>query len=147
MTNAERIKSYTEIKPGDYVVHVHHGIGKYIGVETLEVNGTHKDYLHIRYRADDKLYVPVEQIDLIQKYVASEDREPKLHKLGGAEWKKAKAKVSSAVQDIADDLIKLYAKREAEKGHAFTPDNDDQRNFEAMFPMMKQRINYVQLLK
>lgn len=134
MTNAERIKSYTEIKPGDYVVHVHHGIGKYIGVETLEVNGTHKDYLHIRYRADDKLYVPVEQIDLIQKYVASEDREPKLHKLGGAEWKKTKAKVSSAVQDIADDLIKLYAKREAEKGHAFTPDNDDQRNFEAMFP-------------
>lgn len=133
MTNAERIKSYTEIKPGDYVVHVHHGIGKYIGVETLEVNGTHKDYLHIRYRADDKLYVPVEQIDLIQKYVASEDREPKLHKLGGAEWKKAKAKVSSAVQDIADDLIKLYAKREAEKGHAFAPDNDDQRAFEASF--------------
>ena len=103
--------------------------------------------MHIRYRADDKLYVPVEQIDLIQKYVASEDREPKLHKLGGAEWKKAKAKVSSAVQDIADDLIKLYAKREAEKGHAFTPDNDDQRNFEAMFPMRKQRISYVQLLK
>ncbi|GLC90397.1 transcription-repair coupling factor [Lysinibacillus piscis] len=134
MTNAERIKSYTEIKAGDYVVHVHHGIGKYIGVETLEVNGTHKDYLHIRYRADDKLYVPVEQIDLIQKYVASEDREPKLHKLGGAEWKKAKAKVSSAVQDIADDLIKLYAKREAEKGHAFAPDNDDQRSFEESFP-------------
>lgn len=133
MTNAERIKSYTEIKPGDYVVHVHHGIGKYIGVETLEVNGTHKDYLHIRYRTDDKLYVPVEQIDLIQKYVASEDREPKLHKLGGAEWKKAKAKVSSAVQDIADDLIKLYAKREAEVGHAFAPDNDDQRAFEASF--------------
>lgn len=133
MTNAERIKSYTEIKPGDYVVHVHHGIGKYIGVETLVVNETHKDYLHIRYRADDKLYVPVEQIDLIQKYVASEEREPKLHKLGGAEWKKAKAKVSSAVQDIADDLIKLYAKREAEKGHAFAPDNDDQRAFEASF--------------
>ena len=133
MTNAERIKSYSEIKPGDYVVHVHHGIGKYIGVETLEVNGAHKDYLHIRYRADDKLYVPVEQIDLIQKYVASEDREPKLHKLGGTDWKKAKAKVSSAVQDIADDLIKLYAKREAEKGHAFAPDNDDQRAFEASF--------------
>lgn len=133
MTNAERIKSYSEIKPGDYVVHVHHGIGKYIGVETLEVNGAHKDYLHIRYRADDKLYVPVEQIDLIQKYVASEDREPKLHKLGGTDWKKAKAKVSSAVQDIADDLIKLYAKREAEIGHAFAPDNDDQRAFEASF--------------
>lgn len=134
MTNAERIKSYTEIKPGDYVVHVHHGIGKYIGIETLDVKGTHKDYLHIRYRADDKLFVPVDQIDLIQKYVASEDREPKLHKLGGAEWKKAKSKVSSAVQDIADDLIKLYAKREAEKGHAFAPDSDEQRSFEAAFP-------------
>lgn len=133
MTNAERIKSYTEIKPGDYVVHVHHGIGKYIGIETLEVNGHHKDYLHIRYRADDKLYVPVDQIDLIQRYVASEDKEPKLHKLGGAEWKKTKAKVSSAVQDIADDLIKLYAKREAEKGFAFHPDSDEQRVFEDAF--------------
>ncbi|WP_146550912.1 MULTISPECIES: transcription-repair coupling factor [Rummeliibacillus] len=134
MTNAERIKSYTEIKPGDYVVHVHHGIGKYIGIETLEVNGKHKDYLHIRYRADDKLYVPVDQIDLIQKYVGSEDKEPKLHKLGGTEWKKTKSKVSSAVQDIADDLIKLYAKREAEKGFAFTPDGDEQRAFEEAFP-------------
>ena len=134
MSNAERIKSYTEIKAGDYVVHVHHGIGKYIGIETLEVNGTHKDYLHIRYRADDKLFVPVEQIDLIQKYVASEGKEPKLHKLGGAEWKKAKAKVTSAVKDIADDLIKLYAKREAEKGYAFSPDTDEQRSFEMAFP-------------
>ncbi|MEK4227903.1 transcription-repair coupling factor [Solibacillus sp. FSL H8-0538] len=134
MTNAERIKSYTEIKPGDYVVHVHHGIGKYIGIETLVVNGNHKDYLHIRYRADDKLYVPVDQIDLIQRYVPSEDKEPKLHKLGGAEWKKAKAKVSAAVQDIADDLIKLYAKREAEKGYAFSPDTDEQRIFEDAFP-------------
>ncbi|MDI7743860.1 transcription-repair coupling factor [Lysinibacillus fusiformis] len=134
MSNAERIKSYTEINPGDYVVHVHHGIGKYIGIETLEVNGTHKDYLHIKYRADDKLFVPVEQIDLIQKYVASEGKEPKLHKLGGAEWKKAKAKVSSAINDIADDLIKLYAKREAEKGYAFAPDSDEQRSFESAFP-------------
>lgn len=134
MTNAERIKSYTEIKPGDYVVHVHHGIGKYIGIETLEVGGKHQDYLHIRYREDDKLYVSVDQIDLIQKYVASEDKEPKLHKLGGAEWKKTKAKVTSAVQDIADDLIKLYAKREAEKGFAFSPDSDEIRAFEAAFP-------------
>lgn len=134
MTNAERIKSYTEIKPGDYVVHVHHGIGKYLGIQTLEVNGTHKDYLHIHYRGDDKLYVPVDQIDLIQKYVASEGKEPKLHKLGGAEWKKTKAKVSSAVKDIAEDLIKLYAKREAEKGYAFSPDTDEQRAFEDAFP-------------
>ena len=134
MTNAERIKSYTEIKPGDYVVHVHHGIGKYIGIETLVVNGTHQDYLHVRYREDDKLYVPVDQIELIQRYVPSGEKEPKLHKLGGAEWKKTRAKVSKAVQDIADDLIKLYAKREAEKGFGFSPDSDEQRSFEAAFP-------------
>lgn len=134
MTNAERIKSYTEIKPGDYVVHVHHGIGKYIGVETLIVGGVHRDYLHVRYREDDKLYVPIDQIELIQKYVPSAEKEPKLHKLGGTEWKKAKAKVTSAVKDIADELIKLYAKREAEKGHAFMPDTDEQRSFEAAFP-------------
>lgn len=134
MTNAERIKSYTEIKPGDYVVHIHHGIGKYIGIETLEVGGTHQDYLHIRYREDDKLFVPIDQIDLIQKYVGADEKELKLHKLGGAEWKKTKAKVTKAVQDIADDLIKLYAKRELEKGFAFSPDNDEMRNFEAKFP-------------
>ncbi|HEX5564277.1 MAG TPA: transcription-repair coupling factor, partial [Sporosarcina sp.] len=134
MTNAERIKSYSEIKPGDYIVHVHHGIGKYVGLETLEVNGTHKDYLHIRYRADDKLFVPADQIDLIQKYVPSGEKEPKLHKLGGTEWKKTKTKVSAAVKDIADDLIKLYAKREAEKGFAFSPDDDMQRAFENAFP-------------
>ncbi len=134
MTNAERIKSYSEIKPGDHIVHIHHGIGKYIGIETLEINGIHKDYLHIRYRAEDKLFVPVDQIDQIQKYVASEEREPKLHKLGGAEWKKTKTKVSAAVQDIADDLIKLYAKRESEKGHAFEMDQDMQQAFEAAFP-------------
>ncbi len=133
MTNAERIKSYSEIKPGDHIVHIHHGIGKYIGIETLEISGIHKDYLHIRYRADDKLFVPVDQIDQIQKYVASEEREPKLHKLGGAEWKKTKTKVTAAVQDIADDLIKLYAQRESEKGHAFEPDQDMQQAFEAAF--------------
>ncbi|MDX1807493.1 MAG: transcription-repair coupling factor [Paenisporosarcina sp.] len=133
MSNAERIKSYSEIKPGDHVVHIHHGIGKYIGIETLEINGIHKDYLHIRYRAEDKLFVPIDQIDQIQKYVASEEKEPKLHKLGGAEWKKTKIKVTAAVQDIADDLIKLYAKRESEKGHAFEEDNDMQQSFESAF--------------
>ncbi len=134
VTNAERIKSYSEIKPGDNVVHIHHGIGKYIGIETLLVNGVHKDYLHIRYRGDDKLFVPVDQIDLIQKYVPSGEKDPKLHKLGGTDWKKTKSKVSAAVQDIADELLKLYAKREAEVGYAFEPDGEMQRTFEAAFP-------------
>lgn len=134
LTNAERIKSYSEIKPGDYIVHIHHGIGRYVGIETLEIGGVHKDYLHIVYKADDKLFVPVDQIDLIQKYIASEEKEPKLHKMGGAEWKKTHRKVSAAVQDIADDLIKLYAEREALKGYAFSEEQDMQRQFEAEFP-------------
>ncbi|HEY9581994.1 MAG TPA: DEAD/DEAH box helicase, partial [Savagea sp.] len=134
LTNAERIKSYSEINKGDYVVHVHHGIGRFYGVVTLEVGGVHKDYLDIRYRGDDKVYVPADQIELVQKYVPSGEKEPKLHKLGGAEWKKAKAKVTRAVKDIADELVKLYAKREAEKGFAFSPDDDMQHSFETAFP-------------
>ncbi|WP_243299341.1 transcription-repair coupling factor [Bacillus litorisediminis] len=134
LSNAERIKNYSELKPGDHVVHVNHGIGKYLGIETLEINGIHKDYLHIRYQGDDKLYVPIEQIDLVQKYVGSEGKEPKIYKLGGSEWKRVKKKVESSVQDIAEDLIKLYAEREASKGFAFSPDSDLQREFEATFP-------------
>ncbi|WP_040285249.1 transcription-repair coupling factor [Sporosarcina koreensis] len=134
ISNAERIKNYSEIKPGDYIVHVQHGIGKYYGVVTLDVGGVSKDYLDIRYRGEDKLFVPADQIDLVQKYVASGDKEPKLHKLGGAEWKKTKTKVSAAVKDIADDLIKLYAEREAQKGFAFSKDDDLQRSFENAFP-------------
>ncbi|WNS75551.1 transcription-repair coupling factor [Bacillus sp. DTU_2020_1000418_1_SI_GHA_SEK_038] len=133
LSNAERIKSYSELKVGDHVVHVNHGIGKYLGIETLEINGVHKDYLHIRYQGTDKLYVPVEQIDLVQKYVGSEAKEPKLYKLGGSDWKRVKKKVESSVQDIADDLIKLYAEREASKGHAFSPDGEMQREFESAF--------------
>ncbi|WP_141434184.1 transcription-repair coupling factor [Bacillus sp. 03113] len=134
LSNAERIKSYSELRIGDYVVHVNHGIGKYLGLETLEINGVHKDYLHIRYQGSDKLYVPVDQIDLIQKYVGSESKEPKVYKLGGNDWKRVKKKVESSVQDIAEDLIKLYAEREASKGHSFSPDGDMQREFETAFP-------------
>ncbi|WP_163102906.1 transcription-repair coupling factor [Peribacillus alkalitolerans] len=134
LSNAERIKSYSELKVGDYVVHVNHGIGKYLGIETLEINGIHKDYLNIRYQGTDQLYVPVDQIDLVQKYVASEGKEPKMYKLGGSDWKRVKSKVQSSVQNIADDLIKLYAEREASKGYAFSPDGEMQRDFEAAFP-------------
>ena len=94
LSNAERIKSYSELKIGDYVVHVNHGIGKYLGIETLVINGIHKDYLHIRYQANDKLYVPVEQIELVQKYVGSEGKEPKIYKLGGSDWKRVKRKLN-----------------------------------------------------
>src|SRR5699024_7542223 len=125
---------YQELKVGDYVVHAHHGIGKYLGVETLEMNDKHKDFMLIKYSGDDKLYVPIDQIDLVQKYVAAEGKEPKLYKLGGSEWAKVKRKVQSNVEDIADDLIKLYAERESRKGYAFSEETQMQREFEAEFP-------------
>ncbi|RAP73339.1 transcription-repair coupling factor [Paenibacillus montanisoli] len=134
MDNAERIKSYTELKVGDYVVHQNHGIGKYMGIGTLEIAGIHKDYMHILYAGGDKLSVPIEQIDLIQKYVGSEEKEPKVYKLGGNEWTRVKSKAQSSVKDIADELIKLYAERQATSGFAFGQDTSYQQEFEAMFP-------------
>jgi transcription-repair coupling factor (superfamily II helicase) len=132
--NAERLKSYTELKPGDYVVHVNHGIGKYTGIGTLVVGGLHKDYIHIQYASGDRLSVPIDQIEMVQKYVGSEDRDPKVNKLGGADWQRAKSKAQSSVKDIADELIKLYADRQEAPGYAFSQDSPYQSEFEAMFP-------------
>ncbi|MBD7970889.1 transcription-repair coupling factor [Paenibacillus gallinarum] len=137
--NAERIKSYSELKVGDYVVHQNHGIGKYMGIGTLEVAGIHKDYMHILYAGGDKLSVPIEQIDLIQKYVGSEEKEPKIYKLGGNDWTRVKNKVRSSVQDIADDLIKLYAARQSSPGYAFEKDTAEQQEFEDLFPYDETR--------
>ncbi|MFC6171416.1 transcription-repair coupling factor [Loigolactobacillus jiayinensis] len=134
LANAERIKSYNELNPGDYVVHVNHGIGKYVGMQTLEVDGAHQDYITILYQDNAKLFIPVSQLNLVQKYVASEGKTPRINKLGGSEWAKTKRKVSSKIEDIADDLIELYAQREAEKGFAFSPDNEYQHEFEDAFP-------------
>lgn len=134
ISNAERLKSYNELKPGDYVVHANHGIGKYIGMETIEIDGAHQDYMTILYQKDDKLFIPVTQLNLIQKYVSSEAKPPKVNKLGGSEWSKTKGKVSAKIEDIADDLIELYAKREAERGYAFGPDDEYQKEFEDAFP-------------
>ncbi|OZU89529.1 transcription-repair coupling factor [Virgibacillus indicus] len=134
ISNAERIKNYQELKVGDYVVHANHGVGRYLGIETLVVKDMHKDYMLIKYSGDDKLFVPIDQIDLVQKFVGSEGKEPKLYKLGGSEWAKVKRKVQSSVEDIADDLIKLYAEREARKGFAFSEDSEMQQEFEASFP-------------
>lgn len=134
ISNAERIKSYQELNVGDYVVHSHHGIGKYLGIETLESSGTHNDFLMVQYSGNDKLFVPVDQIDLIQKYVGSEGKEPKIYKLGGSEWAKVKRRVQSSVEDIADDLIEIYAEREASRGHSFEQDGEMQKEFEEAFP-------------
>ena len=130
----ERIAHFREINVGDYVVHVNHGIGKYLGVETLDVGGIKRDYLHIKYGGDDKLFVPTDQVGLLQKYIGSEGETPRLHRMGGTEWVKAKARARASVEDIADELIALYAKRRTAKGFAFSPDTPWQREFEDAFP-------------
>jgi len=131
---AEKISYFRDINVGDYVVHENHGIGKYVGVETLEVGGIHRDYLHIKYGGDDKLFVPTDQVHLLQKYIGSEGEVPRLHKMGGTEWAKAKAKAKASVADIAQELIRLYAKRQVDKGFAFDKDTPWQREFEDAFP-------------
>ena len=134
LENAQRLRNYTELKPGDYVVHVNHGIGRFEGIKTLENNGVKRDYITITYQHGDQLFVPADQLSLVQKYVGSEGKTPHINKLGGSEWAKTKRKVQSKVEDIADDLIELYAKRESEKGFAFSPDDDLQRQFDDAFP-------------
>ncbi|WP_143317547.1 transcription-repair coupling factor [Clostridium sp. HBUAS56017] len=129
-----KIKSFAELKPGDYVVHVNHGIGVYKGIKQIEVGGHKRDYLDIIYDKGDKLYVPVDQLDLVQKYIGSEGKSPKVNKLGGAEWQKAKSKVRKSINEIAQDLVKLYAARSTMKGHKFGKDTEWQRQFEDEFP-------------
>ncbi|MGE5652671.1 MAG: transcription-repair coupling factor, partial [Bacillota bacterium] len=130
-----RISSHRELSVGDLVVHVNHGIGRYLGVTTLEVGGVHRDYLHIKYGGEDKLYVPTDQVGLVQKYVGAgnEEKEPKLHTLGGADWNRVKTRVQESVREMAEDLVKLYAARQATPGYAFAPDTPWQREFEDMF--------------
>lgn len=98
ISNVEKIKSYQDLNVGDYIVHVHHGVGRYLGVETLEVGDTHRDYIKLQYKGTDQLFVPVDQMDQVQKYVASEDKSPRLNKLGGTEWKKRKLKFNKALK-------------------------------------------------
>ncbi|WP_390410304.1 transcription-repair coupling factor [Lacticaseibacillus jixiensis] len=149
LANAERLRSYTQLVPGDYVVHVNHGIGQYTGLQTLVVDGVHKDYITIVYQKGDKLFIPVSQLNLVQKYVAAEGKKPKINKLGGSEWQKTKRKVAAKIEDIADDLIKLYAAREAEPGFAFAKDDDLQRQFEAEFayPETRDQLRSIKEIK
>ncbi|MBQ2410636.1 MAG: transcription-repair coupling factor, partial [Selenomonadaceae bacterium] len=134
VSSEERISSFREINVGDYVVHTQHGIGKYMGVETVEIEGIRRDYLRIQYGGDDKLFVPTDQVGMLQKYIGSEGEIPRLHRMGSTAWAKAKAKAKSAVEDIAQDLIRLYAQRKKTQGFAFGPDTVWQNEFEDAFP-------------
>ena len=128
------IKNFRDIKVGDYVVHAANGIGKYLGVETLEFEGIKKDFLHIQYGGGDKLYLPTDAVQYLQKYISDDDATPKLSTLGTGEWTRAKSRAASAVEDIAEKLIEIYAKRQAATGFAFEPDDATQAEFEEKFP-------------
>lgn len=136
-TNSKNaIHSLDELSVGDYIVHNIHGIGIFEGIQALELNKIKKDYIKISYAKGDVLYVPVTQLDLVSKYIGpgENNNRVKINRLGGNEWKKAKAKVRSSVKDMAKELIALYAKRMSTKGYAFSEDTDLQRDFELRFP-------------
>ncbi len=127
------ISSFTELNVGDYVVHIQHGIGRYEGLKRLKVAGYESDFLHIKYAGNDKLYVPVDRLNMVQKYIGVEGRAPHIDKLGGTSWEKAKSKVKKAAELIAKELVELYAHREVAKGIAYSPDGQLMEEFEASF--------------
>jgi transcription-repair coupling factor (superfamily II helicase) len=129
-----KIESFTELKVGDYIVHENYGIGIFRGTEKIEIDGISKDYIKISYRDEGNLYISTSQLDVIQKYIGSEGKKPKLNKLGTNEWKKTKNRVKGIVEDLAKDLVALYAKRQAKVGYEFTTDTVWQKEFEEMFP-------------
>lgn len=133
ITNAERLKDYNELEVGDFVVHQTHGIGKYLGLETIEIANMHRDYLTIQYQNNDTISIPVEQVDLLTKYAAGEGKAPKINKLNDGRWKRTVKTVSKQIEDISEDLIKLYAMRESQKGYAFLPDDQSQQEFDEAF--------------
>lgn len=129
----EKIHSYDDLKKGEYVVHVNHGIGVYQGMKQMESQGAVKDYLEITYDKNDRLFIPVDQLDLIQKYIGSESAPPKVSRLGGQDWAKAKAKVKQNVDKIAEEIVQLYAQRSQIKGYEFSKDTPWQAEFEEEF--------------
>ena len=133
ITNAERLKDYNELSVGDFVVHQTHGIGKYLGLETIEIANIHRDYLTIQYQNNDTISIPVDQVDLLTKYAAGEGKPPKVNKLNDGRWKRTVKTVSKQIEDISADLIKLYAARESQKGFAFAPDDASQKEFDDAF--------------
>ena len=136
-SNRQKLQSYTDLKPGDLVVHVHHGIGRFAGIHRLPTDGVEKDYIKLDYAGGDCLYVPVTQLDMVSKYIGGgEDAQEKtrLNKLGGTEWTKQRSRAKAAVKDLAKGLIQLYAQRSRQPGFAFSPDSAWQQEFEDAFP-------------
>lgn len=137
ISNAERLKDYNELAVGDYVVHNVHGIGRFLGIETIQIQGIHRDYVTIQYQNSDRISLPIDQIGSLSKYVSADGKEPKINKLNDGRFQKTKQKVARQVEDIADDLLKLYAERSQQKGFSFSPDDDLQRAFDDDFTFVE----------
>lgn len=135
LKNSQKIMSYADLEIGDYVVHTAYGIGKYLGIQNLTVGGVSRDYINIQYAGTDKLFLPVDNLDMVSKYIGahSDDGLLKLSKMGGNDWQKAKSRAKAAVQDMAKELIALYAERMRRSGYAFPADDQMQRDFESAF--------------
>lgn len=132
--NRQKLDSYADLSPGNLVVHELHGIGRFVGIFPMEVDGQRKDYIKIAYLGSDCLYVPATQLDMVSKYIGTgEDTPVKLSKLGGSDWQKTKSKAKKAAQDMAEKLVKLYAERQRLPGYAFSPDSEWQKEFEESF--------------
>ena len=130
----QEINYFTDLTPGDYVVHSMHGIGKYIGLKTIETEGIHRDYIEIAYAGTDKLFLPANNLDQLQKYIGNEGDVPRIHKMGGRDWAKVVTKAKKSIDDLADKLVEIYAQREITEGFAFLPDQPWQQEFEDAFP-------------
>ncbi len=131
--DAIKLKTFDDLKIGDYVVHETHGIGQYLGIETINAENANKDFLKIAYQGTDVLYVPVDKFNLVQKYIGREGVKPKMHRLGSTTWTRTKQSVKKKISDIADRLVKLYLTRERQKGYKFDKDSSLQREFEEKF--------------
>jgi transcription-repair coupling factor (superfamily II helicase) len=128
------IDTFVELSPGDYVVHVNYGIGRFLAIDRIKAAGTERDYIKLEYADEETLFIPIEQVNLIQRYIGHEGRDPRLDKIGGKSWENRKKNVRKSVEDLADKLIKLYSRRKNSVGHAFPSDTDWQLEFEAEFP-------------
>ncbi|MBO5340431.1 MAG: transcription-repair coupling factor [Oscillospiraceae bacterium] len=150
-TNRRKLESFTDLSPGDLVVHEHHGVGRFEGMVKIPADGVEKDYVKLAYAGTDVLYVPATQLDLVSKYIGGgEDQEhKKLSKLGGTEWEKAKTRTRKAVADLAKGLIQLYAQRQRQPGYSFSPDSPWQKEFEAQFEYVEteDQLRCVQEIK
>jgi len=136
LDSASKIRDFNDLDIGDYVVHHTHGIGQYLGLDTLEVEGQRHDYLKIKYNGDDILYVPTSQLDILQKYVGKEGQ-IRLNRMGGADFARQKKKVKASTEELAKELVLLYSARQQAKGFAFSPDTEWQKSFEEEFPYVE----------